>query len=902
MFRKISNAMLELRQREHATPPSAERKAPEADKQKGSLHATPPPSLAGLGPLLSRSSTGKSKAAPSDWGAEARAALDAVAQSGGERTTGFTVRKQPLPRPKSSLDASKLKGRPRSVTDTTDEIDTEIVDTTGKVDPPEPAPVPAVVATTLHKTETAPVAKTTKAAETDDTSKHDDHVARLAYAFERFFPDTDTHEPAPRTSSVMQSPAQTKTSDAPVVADVAPEKAAEQIDATRRPNERFGALLEQGGMAPIRNSGKGNNCAIYSLVQCAAPDLHGPDLDHAVGEIRAAFDATHPNEAGRMLLLDANEGGHGEELVSLVNGHFSDDAKGMRVDMQVGVVQAGVDDAHPVTTLCQLHGSQRQPGQAPTHRIVVWDQHGHFEAIAGKPARAAVETAIDETEQKPASLSEAKDTKAPPLSTPVSPSTSTSTSTKPVTTPVAKKTTGSPRTSESKSESVDKSSGKKADGTPPPKKTSTDEALPRPHGEALGQLVPDVTKSAKALRKFGRMIRVDNENALPQLLNRTKPEGGIVQGLAKAHVTTSAPSGLAIAHESVNTVYAAQELGTSAMRKRRYQARLNQWPASADEPKITTGGREAPLSEVARMTDFQSRYDLKVAILREPEDSPAREKMLDVLTGRYIAEVQGKNRVVRAAIRTTMSAMGIGATVGLAVGTHGAAPAALAGGAILSGRDLIDNRKAAHSLKQHYRDKKMAAIVDGAMRERVDKQLAGEPGKDEKANWGGVRDQVNQQNIKRFVPIKFDRFDENKSTDNKKQEVDLVKKHAAARVAGVIDESNGRHSLREAYLANSGVRKKELKQFHRDAVRLDTRADGRSDIASSVQLMRDLGMSKMEAITHLRRAAVGSFTHPKLDEDERKRMKDDPDPIVREMAQSPSDRLESAIGSAMGRR
>ncbi|MDR0240286.1 MAG: hypothetical protein LBJ65_01595 [Burkholderia sp.] len=858
MFRKISNAMLERRQPEPSTT-SGERKAPDTGKQKAPPGATPPPQLAGLDTRSPRKSAEKTRESSSDWGAETLKALEGVAQHGAppgnERTTGFTVRKSPPPRSSASLASLKSKSRPASITDKTSEVETS-----------EPRHVPAVVAATLNETETdttsvAKTAGTAKATETNDSPATADHVARLGRVFDTFFGETADLDTAAVTPPSVK-PSSGKDKHTPVVADVPQAARHAQLDATRSSNARFEQSLADQDMQPIRNSGRDNNCSIYSLVQCARPDLEGPALDEAVSEIRADFDAQHPDEKGRMLLLDTNEGGHGAALVSLVNEKFG-------VDMQVGVVQAGVDDAHPVTTIGQFHGTQRQAGQAPTHRVVVWDQHGHFEAITSTSDKTAG-SEIDATKPKPPSGS-----------------------TTPLTTPVTIKPPGDRAPRKSGEQPPDK----KADGTT---NTAKQDAA-RPHGEALGQLVPNATVGAKVLRRFGRWIRVDNENALPQLLNKTKPEGGIVQGLTKAHLTSSPASALALAHEGVNTVYAAQELGSSAMRKSRYQKQLGNWPASGDDPKIKTGGHEVPLSEIAGKTDFQSRYDLKVAILSQPA-GPQREKMLDVLTGRYIAEVQGKNRMVRSAIKTTMSAVGIGAGVGLAVGTHGVAPAAIAGGAILSGRDLLDNRKAAHSLKQHYRDKKMAAIADGAMRNRLAKQFDGEPDATEKGDWDGIRDTVNQQRIGRLLPIKFDRFNENKSTDNKKQEVDLVKKHAAARVVGMLEESHGRHSLAPAYLEASGaVRHKDLKAFYRKAVDEDRRPDGGSDIASALQLMRDLGMSKMEAIAHLRTAAGGVAQKP-LDEDRAKQMKDDPDPIVRHMAQSPTDRLESSLGSAMGRR
>lgn len=501
------------------------------------------------GYALARKSAETPRESPSDWGAETLRALDGVARPGAlpgsERATGFTVRKSPSLRSNTSLASLKSKSRPASITDKTSEVE-----------PSEPRHVPAVVAATLHETETGttPVAKAAKTPETADPPATGDHVARLGRVFDTYFGEAaGVDTPAVTPPSVK--PPSGKDKHTPVVADVPQAARNAQLDATRASNERFERSLAGQDMQPIRNSGRDNNCSIYALVQCARPDLDGPALDQAVSEIRAGFDAQHPDERGRMLLLDTNEGGHGAALVSLVNEKFG-------VDMQVGVVQAGVDDTHPVTTLGQFHGSQHRAGQVPTHRVVVWDQHGHFEAITSTPGKAAG-SGIDATKPKPAS-------------------------------PTPTVTTPPP---------ADLATGKRADD--PPKKTDgttntgKKEAAPRPHGEALGQLVPNASVGAKALRRFGRWIKVDNENALPQLLNRTKPEGGIVQGLTKAHLTASPASALALAHEGVNTVYAAQELGSSALRKSRYQKQLGNWPASADEPKVATGGHEVPLSEVA---------------------------------------------------------------------------------------------------------------------------------------------------------------------------------------------------------------------------------------------------------------------------------------------------------------
>ncbi|QTD94189.1 hypothetical protein [Burkholderia anthina] len=909
MFKKLTTVLPSLRQSERTTAtPTADRAPPKVVGQKTSLNVQPSIPLVGLQ---------KQKPAPAlrlpeatepetDWSKDVHAALDAVMQpgvtpvtsSGGSRRAGFTVQKQPSTRSNAPLDPAKPKSRPMS-------RPPSIVDLARKDDTSGTSHVPPVVATTLHETETAPTTRTTEVVATTDaaeTDPHAEHTARLARVFDEFFGEAET-PPVTSAQSSTEAPAgksSAKDKYAPLVANVPPEKIAEQLAAVHASNKDFRAMLANRDMEPIPNGGKGNNCSIYSLVQCAAPDLDDAALHQVVGEIRAEFDAAHTGEAGQMLLLDANEGGHGKALVSLVNKRFG-------VDMQVGVVQAGVSPEHPVTTLGQFHG-ERPSGQARALRVVVWDQHRHFEAVtstAGQAVVTAEPKLATSTTGKGTEVSPARKSSTPPHVTTTHSTTAESTS--PVTATVTKQASGGLGTSKSegkvKGKSDDEPPGKSHDGTSPAStKTTTEAATARPHGIALTKLVPNPSSGAKIFRKLGRWMRVDNENAVPQLLNRTKPEGGIVQGLSKAHMTTTAPSALQLAHESVNAVYAAQELGSSAMRKSRYQAMLKQWPAADDEPKVKTGGSEVPLSEIARRKDFQSRYDLKVAILGQPEGAE-REQMLDVLTGRYIAEVQGKNRVVRSAIKTTMSVVGVGAGVGLAVGTHGVAPAALAGGAILSGRDLLDNRKAAHSLKQHYRDKKMDAIDHGARQHRLKNKYTGEPGDEEKAGWDSVRKDVSQQRIKRFLPIKYDMFNENKSTGEKKQEVDLVKKHAAARVAGAVEESHGRHSLQDAYMKSSGVNKKALKQFYRDAVDADRREDGGSDIAAALQLMRDLGMSKMEAISHLRTAAAGNLTRPKIDdEDEKKRLKEHPDAIVRAMMQSPSDHLESAIGSAMGRR
>lgn len=533
-----------------------------------------------------------------------------------------------------------------------------------------------------------------------------------------------------------------------------------------------------------------------------------------------------------------------------------------------------------VRTSC--HGIQPQVSQVPTHSAV----RGRYGYLAiSRTRETAVEAGLDQTLQKRASLVEyAASPQAAQRFTPFPR----------LTTPITKQAPEGSASSKSGAEVPPKGFGRIL-------KATAAESSSRPNGEALYRIVPNVSNGAKVSRKFGRLIQVENENAIPQLLNRTKPEGGTVQGLAKAHMVSVVPSALALAHEGVNMVYAVQDVVSSKLRKNRYETQMRNWPISDDEPKIVTGGREVPLSEIARMTDFQSRYDLKVAILGQPAGSSDREIMLDVLLGRYVA-YQGTNRVVRATFRAAMSAVGVGAHGALAYGTAGVGNAALAGGALLSSRDLLDNRKAMHGIKQNYRDQKEDMIFNGAVRNRVANQIVGEPSADEKASWRTLHNNIDQQYIERFLPIKFSKVNEYKSTQNKKKEVDLLKKHVAARVIGVLQENDNLHSLQMAYLANEGESSKDLKQFYHNAVRLTMRDDGSSDITSVVQLIRDLGMSKMEAISRLRSTVSSCIAYSTIDENQKAQMKLDLNPIASRMAQSPAELLELAIGSVMGRR
>ncbi|APR38319.1 hypothetical protein BTO02_22710 [Paraburkholderia sp. SOS3] len=147
-------------------------------------------------------------------------------------------------------------------------------------------------------------------------------------------------------------------------------------------NQAFRRHLERNGLESIPNSGSGNNCAIYSLVQQLRPHLQGKALDDEVGEIRARYDdavdevrrsqPNRPNERGKMLFFDTGSNSSASTLLDLINERYD-------VNVKVGVVQAGLGDAD-VVRLGTVRGSSTA-NRDYTHRLVVWDQLGHYEAV-----------------------------------------------------------------------------------------------------------------------------------------------------------------------------------------------------------------------------------------------------------------------------------------------------------------------------------------------------------------------------------------------------------------------------------------------------------------------------------------------------------------------------------------
>lgn len=160
--------------------------------------------------------------------------------------------------------------------------------------------------------------------------------------------------------------------------EVSDDQRAEQMLAFAEPNSAFKTYLERQNLKVIANPGKGNNCAIYALVQQIRPDLKPESLDREVRHLRDLYDTEHPSDKNKMLYFDISNGGAAKTLIRLVNERY-------RANIQVGVVEAGIEAGYPVTRKNPF--SAKGAGSAFTHRLVVWDQQGHYEAVTAKPDR-----------------------------------------------------------------------------------------------------------------------------------------------------------------------------------------------------------------------------------------------------------------------------------------------------------------------------------------------------------------------------------------------------------------------------------------------------------------------------------------------------------------------------------
>lgn len=146
-------------------------------------------------------------------------------------------------------------------------------------------------------------------------------------------------------------------------------------------NTKFRSYLHERGYQNIPNSGRGNNCAIYAIVQQIRPDLTTEALNVEVSNIRKQYDARYPDDRGRMLYFDNFTGGAAPALIEIVNTRYD-------INIEVKVISAGLDDAEPEID----HGSFRASDtRFPGRQLIIWDQQGHYEAVI-RPSCTAFRT------------------------------------------------------------------------------------------------------------------------------------------------------------------------------------------------------------------------------------------------------------------------------------------------------------------------------------------------------------------------------------------------------------------------------------------------------------------------------------------------------------------------------
>ncbi|WP_134195217.1 hypothetical protein [Paraburkholderia rhizosphaerae] len=204
------------------------------------------------------------------------------------------------------------------------------------------------------------------------------------YAFQKLICEDNTTDPAQRRvrPAVPDTPA-SHIGQEQSKAGLSDEEA---MLALSEPNKEFRMHLESKGLYAIENSGKDNNCAIYALVQQLEPHWRYASLDDEVRAIRAEYDKSvdgirqsdlnRTDDRKRKLLLDKQRNGCASSLLNIINTRYN-------LNVAVAVVQAGRDE-HPVYKLGTFFADGK-PEHDFTHRLVVWDLGGHYEAVGRKP-------------------------------------------------------------------------------------------------------------------------------------------------------------------------------------------------------------------------------------------------------------------------------------------------------------------------------------------------------------------------------------------------------------------------------------------------------------------------------------------------------------------------------------
>jgi hypothetical protein len=653
-----------------------------------------------------------------------------------------------------------------------------------------------------------------------------------------------------------------KKHDDTVLEDVTPEQRNAQYAATAQHNQAFRAHLRGMGLETVHNSGgnnagSNNNCAIYSLVDIAAPKLNAQQRHQAVDEIRASFDRAHPQEQGRMLLLDSGRGGHGPALMSLVNHKFG-------VNMEVGVVQAGVEDAHPVTHLGTMRsGDAASTGKPVTHKGVVWDQHGHFEAlrqIAPKPvetqAQAQPQTQTQTQTPKPATSA-----KGAPFAKLAAIGKWRGGA------PGAKASDGagkSGKTNAAKTESYQldvldfktdtadwSKDTQKAVGEASKLKETPDPKFILPPrkmniGQAYDRSKPGFTAiESLGIRPFGNLFNAAAAGLHDPLKSVMQGVGGGVGGI----------------HDAMLGGLNSHALVASMQKGKRYGQQLDDM-LKKDVEKFQ---KDPQLDTLILTKDKKGNwaYDMKkvakLAASDKPEHKEASAHAKNVFLTAYIKDEVAGKRQNRATYELTRNVVGmasagaiLGGTLGMAAAPAGAAAiGAKSAGLGLGFANALDGAKGVRGLKQRMRDDKEREIDSRFLNKRMDLKNVAYPKSVPQEAINGTHAVIKDNARIEANDVLFrslltgQHIDEEKSTEAKKGRADVAAKHAYGIVDYHVEEfAAGKDDALEDFhrhLSEPGLSQRDKGK------RLESLIKNDPSLRQAYDLMRDVGMRSSEA-------------------------------------------------------
>jgi hypothetical protein len=194
--------------------------------------------------------------------------------------------------------------------------------------------------------------------------------------------ETQSQSPASPIQSRAGSPGESSCATDVRAHDVAREVAEEQL-AMRGPlNHAFRQYLAAQGMRVLDSPTRGNNCAIYSLLNLIKPELTGAAREIEAKLVRDDLDQLHPRDRGAMLYFDGGVGGVAHNLLSLVNARYE-------CNVRVGIVASGMEDGHPVIGMGTYCGAPSGGSGDFTHSLAIWEQGNHYEAITYEAPHSA---------------------------------------------------------------------------------------------------------------------------------------------------------------------------------------------------------------------------------------------------------------------------------------------------------------------------------------------------------------------------------------------------------------------------------------------------------------------------------------------------------------------------------